>query len=76
MENKTAYILTFSAHVLVVYLTFLFLKRLSNKELENMEKSPEEYISSKLGKQKYGNQTDNHTRHILKLKRKCLTEKE
>lgn len=60
MENKTAYIFTFSTLVLVVYLTFLFLKRLSNKELEKMEKSPEEYISNKLGKQKSRNQTDNH----------------
>lgn len=60
MENKTSYIFTFSALVLVVYLTFLFLKRLSNKELENMEKSPEEYISKKLGKQKSRNQTDKH----------------
>lgn len=60
MENKVAYILTFSALVLVVYLTFWFLKRLSNKELESMEKSPEEYISSKLSKQISVKQTDNH----------------
>ncbi len=60
MENKAAYIFTFSTLVLVVYLTFWFLKRLSNKELESMEKSPEEYISKKLGKQKSRNQTGNH----------------
>jgi len=60
MENKIAYIFTFSALILVAYLTFLFLKRLSNKELEKMEKSPEKYITNKLGKQKSGNQTGKH----------------
>lgn len=50
-EGTTVYIIgffTFMLLILVAIFTFWWLKRLSKKELEFMEKSPEQYISNKL----------------------------
>jgi len=62
-EGTTVYIIgffTFMLFILGAFFAFWWLKRLSKKEEEFMEKSPEQYISKKLFSQTNGSEKTNN----------------